>query len=458
MNGLTVAAIRAATGAVLATGDANARADGGVSTDTRSLGAGAVFFALRGERFDGHDFVAEAVAAGAAAVVVEQAPVPLPTNGCAVLVVADALRALQRLAAWWRDQMSIPVVGITGSNGKTSTKDFTAAVLETRWPVSATKGNLNNHIGLPLSVLATTPDDGAAVWELGMNHPGEIALLCEIARPRIGIITNVGSAHLEFMGSRAGIAEEKSALARSLPSDGTLVVPANCEFADYFRSRTKARVLAVGNGRGTVRAEDLSFADGRAHFRLVIDGEEPVATVLPVDGRHMVTNAMLAAGAGHVLGLKAPEIAAGLAAARLAGGRLGRIVRDGVILLDDSYNANPESMAAALETLAAQQCDGGRRIAVLGHMAELGTFAPEAHERIGRLAASHGLMVVAVSPAAAGIAAGARAAGGQALEFDSAAGAAAWLRSTVTAGDVVLFKGSRTAAVERVMNQAFPLT
>jgi len=429
----------------------------GVSTDTRTIVPGNVFFALRGERFDGHKFIDQAVQAGAAAVVVDSLDDPSAAGGSAVLEVKDTLLGLQRLALWHRGRLNADVIAITGSNGKTTTKDFTTGVLRRKFPVSATLGNLNNHIGLPLSVLSATAGHRAAVWELGMNHPGEIAPLCEICRPNIGIITNIGTAHIEFLGTREGIAEEKSALARALPDDGTLVVPAGCDFVEYFRRRTHAKVLPVGNGRGQVRAEELVFSGEGTRFMLVIEDQDPAEVMLPVAGRHMVANALLAAGAASVLGLTAAEIAAGLSEADLSGGRLTRIIRGGVEIIDDSYNANPESMAAALETLAEMPVlNGGRRIAVLGHMAELGGIAEEAHEKVGRLAAERGLSVAAIGEQARPILDGARAAGGNAEHFLGHGEAAEWLAGIAAAGDVVLFKGSRMAAVETVLQQAFP--
>jgi UDP-N-acetylmuramoyl-tripeptide--D-alanyl-D-alanine ligase len=363
------------------------------------------------------------------------------------------LLALQRLAVWWRKQLNIPVIGITGSNGKTSTKDFTAAVLSRKFKVSATVGNLNNHIGVPLTVLATTPEHTAAIWEMGMNHPGEIAPLCEIARPKYGIITNIGTAHIEFMGTREGIAEEKGMLARALPAEGILFLPATCEFRDYLRQRTKAHMIAVGNGRGLVRAENLRFGVDGTLFTLVIEGEATAEVSLPVPGRHMVTNALLAAGVGWKLGISPAEIAAGLSSAVLTGGRLGRYEFHGATVIDDTYNANPESMAAAIETLAdTPVTEGSRRIIVLGRMGELGTHAPAAHLRTGALAAERQLTVVAVGEGSEGIAEGAKGAS----YFPDLDQAAQWLAREVKPGDVVLFKGSRSASVERVMHAAFP--
>jgi UDP-N-acetylmuramoyl-tripeptide--D-alanyl-D-alanine ligase len=436
----------------VAAGSGDVLVSGGVSTDTRKLPRGSAFFALRGENFNGDIFAAKALADGASVAVVQSWDGELPA-GTAVIVVSDSLLALQRLACWWRKQLDIPVVGITGSNGKTSTKDFTAAVLSRKFRVSATLGNLNNHIGVPLTVLSTTSEHTAAVWEMGMNHSGEIAPLCEIARPKYGIITNIGTAHIEFLKTREAIAEEKGMLARALPADGILFLPATCDFRDYLRERTKAHMIAVGNGRGLVRAENLRFgADGTA-FTLVIEGEEPVEVTLAVPGRHMVTNALLAAGAGWKLGITPREIAAGLSDALLTGGRLGRYDYHGTTVIDDTYNANPESMAAAIETLAdTPVLNGARRIIVLGRMGELGPHAPAAHLRTGALAAERDLTVVAVGEGSEGIAEGAN----NSPHFPDLDQAAAWLAREVKPGDVVLFKGSRSATVERVMNAAFP--
>lgn len=438
-------------GASIASGNSAAVVRGGVSTDTRTMEVGAAFFALSGERFNGDQFAVDALAAGASVVVVRKWQGG-DVGAAAVIVVEDTLLALQQLACWWRRQLDLHVVGITGSNGKTSTKDFTAAVLGQKFKVCATRGNLNNHIGVPLSVLSATRDDGAAVWEMGMNHSGEIAPLCEIAKPRFGVITNIGTAHIEFLGSRDEIAKEKGMLARSLPEDGMLFLPAICDYHGYLRDRTKAAIVPVGNGRGLVRAEQPVFESDSTRFNLVIEGLGTTEVVLPVPGKHMVTNALLAAGVGWKLGLSLEQIADGLSSARLTGGRMNRFDCRGVQVIDDTYNANPESMAAAIETLSDMPVvNGARKVIVLGRMGELGIHAESAHLKVGCLARDRGLTLIAVGEGAEGIAEG-----GDAPHFGSFDDAADWLVSEVKEGDVVLFKGSRTATIEKVMNTAFP--
>jgi UDP-N-acetylmuramoyl-tripeptide--D-alanyl-D-alanine ligase len=452
MKPLTAQQIANILGTQVAAGRPDALVSGGVSTDTRKLPHDSLFVALSGENFNGNLFAKGAIDAGAAVVIVSEWNDEPPAKA-AVIVVRDTLRALQKLAHWWRKQLDIPVLCITGSNGKTSTKDFCTAVLSQKYHVSSTRGNLNNHIGVPLTVLSTTPEHTAAVWEMGMNHSGELAPLCEISRPKFGIITNIGTAHIEFLGSRDAIAEEKGTLARALPSDGILFIPATCDYHEYIRQRTKAGIIPVGNGRGLVRAEGLRFEADVTVFNLVIEGEDKAEVRLPVPGKHMVTNALLAAAAGWKLGVSVDQIAHGLSSSTLTGGRLNRYLYQDITVIDDTYNANPESMAAAIETLAATSVsNGSRRFIVLGRMGELGTHAPAAHLQIGRLAADHGLTLIAVGEGAEGIAEGAMGA----PHFPVLADAAAWLSREVNGGDVVLFKGSRTATVEKVMNSAFP--
>ena len=415
----------------------------GVSTDTRCLPAGAMFFALKGENFDAHHFLAEAVEAGAGALVLQDDS-DLP-EGIPVILVNDTLKALQALAKWYRGELGIPVVAITGSNGKTSTKDYTHSVLSQKFRVNSTLGNLNNHIGLPLTVLATAADDEVGVFEMGMNHSGELAPLCEIGRPDVSIITNVGTAHIEYLGSRKAIAIEKGTVARVLSEKGTLLLPSDCDEAYDFRASTPARVITVGDGE--IRAENTVSGESGSAFDLTIDGLGTKRTSISVVGRHMISNALLAAGAGYVLGLSLDEISAGLTNAKLTSGRLRRYLSHGLTVIDDTYNANPESVIAALETLASLP-GSGRRIAALGMMAELGEHAVEAYPRIGRIARDLGVTLITVGDDADKY--------GDDHHFRNHEEAATWLSNETSPGDIVLFKGSRMAAMDQVMKLTFP--
>ncbi|MDB4549604.1 UDP-N-acetylmuramoyl-tripeptide--D-alanyl-D-alanine ligase [Akkermansiaceae bacterium] len=415
----------------------------GVSTDTRCLPAGAMFFALKGENFDAHHFLAEAVEAGAGALVLQDDS-DLP-EGIPVILVNDTLKALQALAKWYRGELGIPVVAITGSNGKTSTKDYTHSVLSQKFRVNSTLGNLNNHIGLPLTVLATAADDEVGVFEMGMNHSGELAPLCEIGRPDVSIITNVGTAHIEHLGSRKAIAIEKGTVARVLSEKGTLLLPSDCDEAYDFRASTPARVITVGDGE--IRAENTVSGESGSAFDLTIDGLGTKRTSISIVGRHMISNALLAAGAGYVLGLSLDEISAGLTNAKLTSGRLRRYLSHGLTVIDDTYNANPESVIAALETLASLP-GSGRRIAALGIMAELGEHAVEAYPRIGRIARDLGVTLITVGDDADKY--------GDDHHFRNHEEAATWLSNETSPGDIVLFKGSRMAAMDQVMKLTFP--
>ncbi len=459
MNATNVKELLLATNGRLVHGSDDTVIDS-VSTDTRNIGPACAFFALKGDRFDAHDFLDQAISEGAKVLVINRNGFleGLNHSGTAVIIVEDTLTALQQFAAWYRRGLDIKVIGITGSNGKTSTKDFTKSVIGEKFKVSATVGNFNNHIGLPLSILATEGEHEVCIWEMGMSNPGEIAPLCSIAHPDIGIITNIGTAHIEFMGSIEAIAEEKGELAKCLHEEGTFIASAACDYVDYFTTRTKAQTLIVGNGRGEVRADNLIMTALGSEFDLIIQDQTPIRVSLPVVGRHMVANALLAGGAGHALGMTAQEIANGLNKTSLTSGRLKAFESNGVTIFDDTYNANPESMAAAIDTLAELSESGvqvGEKYVVLGHMAELGDHAAEAHQNVGKLTARRDIFTISVGEAAAGITEGTIAAGGKAKHFNQREEAAEWLRSTCTSGDVVLFKGSRSAGMEEIMNQAF---
>ena len=421
-----------------------------VCTDTRALKAGDFFVALRGENFDAHTFVAEAAKRGAAGAMVQEIPAGLPA-GFAVVLVQDTLAGLQNLATNYRRTLSLQAVGLTGSNGKTSTKDLTASVLGEHFQVTSTDGNLNNHIGVPLTLLRARGSDQVGVFEFGMNHPGEIAPLAAMAAPDVAIITNVGMAHIEFMGSREAIAVEKGMLAEALQPGGTLILSAHDEFSPAIAARTKADVVMAGIGIGDVFASELRPYFSGTKFRLHADGHS-VEAGLSVPGEHMVRNAVLAAAAGRVFGLSLEECAEGLTKLRLTKGRLEQKVIRGIQILDDTYNANPDSVAAALRTLSSMPA-AGRRIAVLGRMGELGSEAERGHREVGEIAAhEHIDCVVGVGDEAQWITDAAWRGGVEkVVRVGSTEEATKALRELAKAGDVVLIKGSRSAKMERIV-------
>lgn len=424
-----------------------------ICTDSRKLERGDLFLALRGENFDGHAFVPQAATLGAAGVVVENAYEGELPAGFPVIRVADTLQALQSIATRYRASLPLRVVALTGSSGKTSTKDFVAAVLGEKYRVVKTEGNFNNHIGLPLTMLRASEIDEIGVFELGMNHPGEIAPLAAMAAPEVGIITNVGMAHIEFMGSRAAIALEKGMLAEALPASGFLVLNAADEYSESIARRSPATTLTTGFGRGDVSATLLEARFDANRFR-VQAGEDAAEVLLPVPGLHMIENALLAIAVGRVFDVSLSEAAEGLAKSQLTKGRLEQKTLGGIHFLDDTYNANPESMRAALRTLAVLPVSGAR-IAVLGRMGELGAESGGGHRRVGQDAAQAGIdVLVAVGAEEAGyIAEAARQAGLKEVHHlaDTAA-AAAFLAERARPGDLVLIKGSRSARMERVFD------
>jgi UDP-N-acetylmuramoyl-tripeptide--D-alanyl-D-alanine ligase len=428
-----------------------ARAVTRVVTDSRAVAPGDLFVALAGERFDAHQFIAQVAAAGAAAVMVNRIDPEwkLPAE-CVVIQVKDTLQGLQEMARGYRAWHQPLIVGLTGSNGKTSTKDLTAVVMARKYATRATVGNLNNHIGVPLTLLALGDEDECGVVEMGMNHPGEIKTLVDIALPDAAIVTNVGLAHIEFMGTQDMIAWEKGTLPANVHGEGVVVLNANDGYTDRIARHCQARVFTAGVNAGDVRAFDLRpGAEGTA-FKMDFAGEV-VETFLPVIGDHMVGNAALAACMGWAHGIAPEEIAEALRGAKLTGGRMEMKSAAGVRFIDDSYNANPDSMRAGLATLAALN-GSGRKVAVLGRMGELGERAAEEHRKVGEYAGSLGLSAVySVGPEGALISDAARGAGQtEARNFATHEECAAHLREMLREGDAVLLKGSRSAGMEKV--------
>jgi UDP-N-acetylmuramoyl-tripeptide--D-alanyl-D-alanine ligase len=422
-----------------------------ISTDSRTLQPGDLFVPLRGENFDGHRFVEQASERGAIGAMVEESWKGATPKVFSLIRVPDTLAGYQTLAANYRKSLPLKVIAITGSNGKTSTKDFVAATLSRRFRVTKTEGNFNNHVGLPQTMLAANSNDEIAVWEIGMNHPGEIAALAMLAAPDAAIITNVGLAHIEFMGSREAIALEKGALAEAVGADGTVILNADDPFSQKIAERTAAKVIFAGIEKGTVRASEVRQSPTGCEFT-ILEGAHRCRAQLPVPGIHMVQNAMLAVAAGRAFGLSLEECAAGLASTPLTKARLQIKEINGIQFIDDSYNANPDSMKAALRTLIELDAEG-RRIAVLGQMSELGEESDRGHREVGEAAAALGLdELIAVGATGAAIARAAQKAGlEKSLSVDSPEEAAELLGETASPGDLILIKGSRSARMERVL-------
>lgn len=413
----------------------------GVGHDSRTLAAGTLFVALKGEQHDGHDHVAALVGKAGAALVARELPVAIPQ-----IVVADTLAALQALARAWIATLPATRIALTGSNGKTTTKAMTAAILARVGRTHATPGNWNNEVGLPLTVLGIEPEHRFAVLEMGCGKPGDIDELTAIAPPHAALVSNIAPAHLERLHSVEGVAQAKAGIYRGLRPEGIAVINAEDSFAGFFRSEAGARrVIDFGiDVPAAVRAEALRL--GRtSQFRLAT----PAGTVdveLPLPGRHNIMNALAATGLALAAGAPLDAIGAGLAEAQAVAGRQRRIELAGGVLYDDSYNANPGSLAAAIETLALQPAP---RWLVLGDMAELGPQAPEWHARCGELALSRGIeRLYALGPLAREAA---QAFGAGARHYADVEALVADLRGEWRAGTSALVKGSRSARMERVV-------
>jgi UDP-N-acetylmuramoyl-tripeptide--D-alanyl-D-alanine ligase len=438
---LTAAEVLSATGGRLHAGSAEADF-ASFHTDSREIAEGGLFFALRGAAMDGHRFVAEAARRGAAGVVVDR---PVDAAGAAVVVVDDTWQALYRLAGWVRAEVNPLVVGVTGSNGKTSTKEMAAAVLQGRRRVLKSEGNLNTETGLPLTLLKLQPEHEVAVLEMGMQGPGEIARLASLARPLVGVVTGIGTVHAEyFADGRLGIARAKGELVEALPAQGLAVLNREDDFFEFLGGLSNAPVLGVGLESGDLRGEGYRPApDGGSDFS--VDG---VRVHLPLAGRHQARNALAALAVGRFAGVALEEAAAALAAVQVEHRLQERRAAAGYVVVDDAYNASPESMLAAFEALL-ERPRGGRLIAVLGEMRELGPLAEEAHRKVGRRAADVFDKVAVVDVGRGSLLA--EAAGGQLLADRSAA--ADWVRATAEPGDRVLVKASHGVALYELVEE-----
>ncbi|WP_018291305.1 UDP-N-acetylmuramoyl-tripeptide--D-alanyl-D-alanine ligase [Verrucomicrobium sp. 3C] len=426
-----------------------------VHADSRTVQPGDCFWALSGTNFDGHDFVEEAFRRGARAAVVARTTdrLSLPVDA-GIVVVTDTLAALQRFAHQYRRSLSAKIVAVSGSSGKTTTKELILSVLRSRFAVLGNMGNRNNQIGLPLAILDFSSKIALGVLEMGTNHPGEIARLAAIAAPDIGVLTNIGLAHVGFFGSEEAIAEEKAALLAALPPDGGAVLPDEDGWIRRMADRCRGRVVWVGSGpEAAWRARQVEMREGGVHFLLQGDSVE-LPVQLRTASRAVVTDALLAAGVGDLAGLSAEEIVRGLEEAVYPAHRMEvRRFPDGWVI-DDSYNANPDSALAALHALV-DFPKGERRGAVLGSMGELGSQSSALHERLGRSAGVLPLaFLIVVGPEAEWLERGAVAAGLPAERIRLCAhvdDAIRELQALRRGGDVILVKGSRFLGLERLV-------
>ena len=428
-----------------------------VCTDSRLVKPGDLFFAIKGEKFDGHDYLTEVAAKGAVAVVAEQSWFAAHSGNalpaCAVLVVDDVRAAFGKLAAAYRRDFSLPVTAIGGSNGKTTTKDLLASVLKQKLSTLWSEASFNNDIGVPATLLRLEKSHQAAVLEAGTNHPGELAPLVQMIQPKFGIITTIGREHLEFFGDVNGVAQEEGWLAELLPADGKLFLNGDSEWTGKIAARTKAKVVRVGFGeKNDWRATKVRLDKNGVTFQVTApkpeyNGEYRINLL----GRHQVVNALMAIGSGEEHGLGRAEIQRGLAECQPPKMRMQYWEANGVRVLEDCYNANADSMSAALDTLCELPLQG-RRVAVLGDMAELGAQTEPAHAEIGRHAAGLKIgQLFTVGKNSEATARAARAAGlTRVIEFADVEAAVRAVKNFLKPGDVVLLKASRSSRLERI--------
>ncbi len=432
----------------------------GVSIDSRRIKEGELFVAIKGDRFDGHDFVPEVMKKGAWGAVVDRSMLETQFakfSGLSnIIPVEDTLRALQEISFLHRKKFSLPMVGITGSNGKTTTKEMTAGILQQQGPVLKNEGNLNNHIGVPLTLMKLQKDHRAAVIEMGMSARGEIDLLARLVNPDVGVITNIGPAHLEFLGSLDGVAEAKAELLGNIRDGGAAVLNADDPYFETFKKKWSGRVLSFGiEQRADVKASAIRQEKDLTDFTLEAEGRQ-VKVRLRAVGRHNIYNALAAAAAAIAVGMPLESIQHGLDDFSPVAMRSELKVIKGRTVLADYYNANPGSVQAALETLVTLR-PGARSVAVLGDMLELGPSSVEEHRAIGRIAARLGVEVlITVGPLAKLMLEGARGAGmpnKRLFAAGSHAEAAARLAKESKNGDAVLIKGSRGMKMEKILEE-----
>ncbi len=447
---------------IAATGNYDGSAEAaGYSIDSRTLAPGELFFAVKGERLDGHDYVEAALEAGAVAAVIAKDQASRYAAGRGLLLVEDPLNALQTLAIAVRKLWGKPVVGVTGSTGKTTTKEAIAQLLATRFQVHKSVGNLNNHFGLPLQLLKLQPEHEIAVMELGMSHAGEITALARIAQPDLGVVTNVAPVHLEFFKSLGDIARAKYELIESLPAGGTAVLNADDEYVAQFGRGFRGRVVTYGVCHpADVRAENIEQRGAEGSIFEVVSEAARHQAKLPLVGMHNVYNALAAVAVAAARGLPLEQAVAALAALS-AGDKRGQLLEvAGAAVINDCYNSNPRALESMVDVLAGMPVSrGGRRIVVAGEMLELGPSAAELHRRCGRYLAQRKIdLLVGVRGEAQHLVEGAAEEKIPAQFLASPEDAGRWLAENVRPGDLVLLKASRGVRLEKALEEWKKLT
>ena len=449
MNKLNLKEVAQVTGA-----DTNSDAEiffNNVTTDSRKVTSGVLFIALKGEHFNGEDFAEDALRKGAAAVLVSKTAKKI--SGGIVLKVDDTLTAYRQIAGAWRNRFKIPVVAVTGSNGKTTTKDLTAAALSGLGHVQKTSGNFNNEVGVPMTLLGLNDKHNAAVVEIGMRGLGQIESLAEVVKPTIGIVTNVSEAHIELLGSIENIARAKSEMVSAIPSGGTIILNADNVYTAEMKNLAGEGVQVLTyslEGDADFVATEILIGSVSTEFTLNFRGKT-YDFEIPMLGRHNVSNALAAIAAGYACGLTVPEVQRGFSSLTTTKMRYEVIRRDGLTIINDAYNASPASMRAAIHTTA--EVYDGRLIAVLGDMLELGTFAEKIHREIGEeLVENKFHTLITLGELGKFIAAGARDAGlKNVYTFDTHEDAAKKILELVRDGDTILFKASHVMHMEKII-------
>lgn len=442
---LKISEIVRAAGGKLLCGDENAVITA-FSTDSRQVRPGVMFVPIRGEKADGHSYIGEVFAGGASATFTDH---ELPAREQPVVLVNDCRTALQKAAAYYRSQFTLPVVGVTGSVGKTTAKEMIAQALTASFNVMKTAGNQNSQVGVPLTVCGLRKDHGAAVVEMGVSMPGEMARIAAVVKPTCAVMTNIGVSHIEFMKSRENIMAEKAHIADYLPIDGVLFVNGDDDLLPSLKETRKHRVVTFGLGpQCDWRAAGLREADKGTFFTCVGRSGETVEMFVPAAGEHNVRNALASMAVARYLGVPAEGAVRAIAAYKAPAMRQQVLEAGGLTIIDDSYNASPDSMRSAIDVLMSRNAPG-KKAAVLADMLELGDFSRQGHYEVGQYAREKGVdLLVAVGPLAREIAAGY---GDRALWFAENQEAAAYLRGALGEGDAVLVKGSRGRKTDEIV-------